>query len=266
MPSVKPEVAQWIGQMGDGDQAVAYFAYQSLLEEVLHTSAPGQEEAQAGLANALGEALTAESKPGRGGQAASFDNNPFLAAVATKTVAYQNGPRVRTNLARLLGYIPHEAVLPYLAKALEDLGAREMARASLECHPSERATEALMGALDSVGTIFRVGVVNSLAKRKGEKVVAALRQAAEDRQPEVRMAALDALADLPEPSHGAILEKSTRSPIPEERNRAYIGLARLAETLRASGNKQASDQICKSILASTADEAQKKAARLALGA
>ena len=41
--------------------------------------------------------------------------------------------------------------------------------------------------LDASGTTFRVGVVNSLSKRKGVPVVAALRRAAEDPQPEVHI-------------------------------------------------------------------------------
>ncbi len=269
MPAVNPEVTQWIRQMGDSDQVIAYFAYQSLLEQVLHTSAPGQAEAQGLLAAALGEALTAQAGPTqgrRGGQPASFGNNPFLTAVASQTVAYRHPPRVRSNLARLLGYLPHEAAVPYLARALNDLDAREMARCSLEGSPSEKATDALIGALDLVGADFCVGVVNSLAKRKGEKAAAALRKAAEDPQPEVRLAALYALADLPDAAHDAILEKAARTASPEERRQAHIARARLAETLRASGDQPAAQRIYKSILASSADEPQKKAARLALGA
>jgi HEAT repeat protein len=255
--------------MGDTDQVVAYYAYQSLLEEVLHATASGREATQEALANTLGDALVAQVESGRGArqqQAASFSNNPFLSAVARQTVAFQHRPRVRTNLARLLGYIPHEAAVPYLAKALGDLDAREMARCSLECNPSEQATVALIGALDAAGSTFCVGVVNSLSKRKGTQATAALRKAAEDPQPEVRMAALEALADLPDPAHDPIIEKATRSSSPGERRKAHAVRARLAETLRANGNRQAAERIYKSILASSADEPQKKAARLALAA
>ena len=245
MPPVAPEITQWIRQMNSGDQVVAYFAYQSLLEAVLHSSAPDQAD----LASALGEALVARS----GRAVAPESANQFLAAAARRTVPYQHPPRVRVNLARLLGYIPHEAAAPYLANAIGDLEAREMARCSLELHPSEQATEALIGALDAAGTTFRVGVVNSLSKRRGPSVVAALRRTAEDPQPEVRQAALLALADFPDPSHDALLE---RSP---------VARVRLAETLRAHGNKAASDRVYKSILASEAEAPQKKAARLALG-
>ena len=266
MPPVGPEITQWIRQMNAGDQVVAYFAYQSLLEAVLHSTAPGQAALQEDLANALGAALVAQSGQGtRAAAASSASGNPFLAAAARQTVPYQHPPRVRVNLARLLGYIPHEAAVSYLAKALGDLDAREMARCSLELNPSERAVEALIGALDAAGTTFRVGVVNSLSKRKGPAVVAALRRAAEDPQPEVRLAALLALADSPDPSHDVIFEKAARGSVPEERRVAHLARARLAEALRASGNKPAADTVYKSILASDAEAPQKRAARLALG-
>jgi HEAT repeat protein len=267
MPAINPEVNQWIGQMGDPDQVIAYFAYQSLLEQVLHTSAPDQAEAQGVFAAVLGEELIARASPG--GRVAPQDSstaNPFLAAVAAQAVSYRHPVRVRVNLARLLGYFPHEAVVPFLAKALDDLDARDMARCSLECNPSEKATDALIGTLDSVGGVFTAGVVNSLAKRKGGRMVTALRKATEEPQLEVRLAALKALADVPDASHDAIIEKATRSASLAERGTAHIARARLAETLRASGDKQGAARIYKAILASTAEEPQKKAARLALGA
>ena len=267
MPSLNPEVTQWISQMGDRDQVVAYFAYQCLLEQVLHASAPDRAEEQELVAVALGEALTARARSGeRDGSSGSVAGNPFLSAVARRTVEYQHAPRVRVNLARLLGYLPHEAVVAYLKKALDDLDAREMARCSLEGFPSEAATEALMNALNSAGTTFRVGVLNSLARRRGEAVTGALRRAADDTQPEVRMAAIEALADRPEPSHDAILQRSMRSTSPEERLRAHVARVRLAATLQNYGQQQAASRIYRSILESDAEQSQKKAARLALGA
>lgn len=134
MPAINPEVPQWIAQMGDHDRVIARFAYQSLLEEVLHTSAPDRADQQAVLAEALGQALTAPAAQ----TARATVNNPFLDAVASQTAGYRHPPRVRVNLARLLGHLPHEAAVPFLARALEDLEARDMARCSLECHPSEK--------------------------------------------------------------------------------------------------------------------------------
>ena len=249
MSSINPMVYQWIRQMEDTDQASSYFAYQKLQREVLHSSKPDDSEASAALATVLAEALVAvktdeQEKP------------------APPEPAFSSG--TRSNLARLLGYIPADAVVPHLAKALDDLEVREMARFALESNPSETATQALIGALASAGPVFRAGVVNTLATRKGEQAAAALTKAARDLQFEVRIAAIEGLADYPEPSHDAIIAKSTEAELPEERRRAHVARARLAETLRASGNNTAAERIYKAIEASQADEPQKKAARLGL--
>jgi len=264
MPLVNPVVAQWIGQMADTDQEVAYYAYQCLQEEALR--AP--DSARAALAGALGEAMVAQAGPGQGASArgaASFKFNPFLTAASKEAAEPLHPARVRANLARLLGYLPCEAAAPFLAQALNDLEARETARQALEPNPSEGAAGALIAALDSTDPVFRAGVIHSLATKKGERVVAALRSAAEDPQSEVRIAALLALAGFADPSHDAILEKATRASSAEERHTAHVARARLAEELRASGNRQAAGRISQAILASDAPEPQKKAARLSLG-
>ena len=252
--------------MGDNDEVVAWFAYQSLLEQVLHTSAPDRAEAQALLAASLGQALTARAKQSDPkAQAASVGGNPFLAAVASQAVEYRHArARARAIWRGCSGTFRTKRPCRSSRRALEDLHARDMARCSLECHPSEKAADALIASLNSVGATFRVGVVNSLAKRKGERVAMALRKAAEDPQPEVRMAALEALADLPDAAHDGIIERGTRSVLAEERRRAHIARARLAATLRASGDRQGAARIYNAILASDAGEPQKKAARLAL--
>lgn len=247
MSSINPMVGQWMRQMEDPDQASAFFAWQKLQQEVLGASRPGETEMCAELAKILAEALVARKENARGKDKRP---RPLLSS------------RTRNYLARLLGYIPTDAVVPQLREVLGDLDIREMARFALESNPSPSATRALIGALDSAGPVFRVGVVNSLAKRKGAEVVAALKEAAGDPQLEVRIAAIEGLAEFPAPSHDAVIQKSTQSESPEERRRAHIARTRLAETLRATGNKAAAERVCKAILASDAAEPQKKAARV----
>lgn len=162
--------------------------------------------------------------------------------------------RVRNHLARLLGYLPVDEAIPPLAGALQDLDVREMARQSLERHPSARATDVLIAAADSAGPVFCAGVLDSLAKRGGPQSLAAIRKAAGDPQAAVRSAALTALAAFPDPSLDSILES----------NNAHVARARLAEMLRAAGNEAAAQRIYKSMLGGNAPEAQKKAARIGL--
>ena len=259
-------ITQWIGQMADRDEPVAFYASQCLQEAVLHVP-PADAAAQAQIAGTLGAALVAQAKSGPGGArgAASFRGNAFLAAAATEMADPLHPPRVRNHLARMLGYLPVEASVAPLASALQDLEVREMARQSLEGNPSERATEALVMALSAPGPVFCTGVLNSLARRGDAKSLAAVKRFADDPQPELRLAALTALAAFPDASVDAVLETACKSASLEERRTALIARTRLAATLRKAGNKAASDRICQAILASDAAEPQKKAARLALG-
>lgn len=265
MAAVAPEVTQWIRQMGSADQTVAFYAYQSLQEHTLRASAPGREEDQKALASALGEALTAPAKAKAGGaQPASFGNNPFLQAVASQLPSFEHPSAVRAKLARLLGLLPQPDAVPYLAKALDDLDAREMARCSLEANPAAEAVDALARALGAAGTTFRVGVLNSLAKRRGPRAATALKAAAQDPHPDVRIAALYALADLSDPSADTLLEKAARSDHAAERRAAHICSIRLAANLLSSGDRQNAAVLYKAVTSSDAPEPQKKAARAAL--
>jgi hypothetical protein len=258
---MNPAVTQWIQQLADPDQAVAFYAYQSLQEEVLRTTEGGA------LAAVLGKELVAEAKPGEGGSGGpgSFRNNAFLTAAAERTVVHLHPARVRRQLARLLGYIPDALAVPYLEKALADLEAREMARQALESNPSEQATEALARALDAVGPEFLVGVVNSLGKRKGAKAAEGVRKAAASAQAEVRIAAVRALAEFGDPAHDDMIERATRSGSGAERRAAHAARVRLAGTVLAAGNNAAAQRIYRAIVAVDAPEPQKKAARLAVG-
>ncbi len=265
MPSVAPEVTQWIRQMGSADQTVAFYAYQSLQEHILRASAPGREQDRKALAAALGEALTAAAKTKAGAaQPASFGNNPFLQAVASQLPSFEHPPAVRTKLARLLGLLPQPNAVPYLAKALDDLDAREMARCSLEANAAPEALDALLRALNAAGSAFRIGVLNSLAKRRDPRSAPALKAAAEDPHPEVRIAALYALAALSDPSTDALLETAARSDHAGERHAAHICRIRLAANLLAAGDRQNAARIFKAVAESDAVEPQKNAARAAL--
>jgi HEAT repeat protein len=192
-------IGKWIAQLDDWDQSSAFFAFQSLEREVFRASRPGNSEACGELAMQLAEALTA---------------TPQLSA------------RARGQLARLLGYVPHDGTVSYLARAMEDLEVREMARYALETNASPAAEDALLKALDAAGSTFRVGIVNSLSRRRGPRVLTALRKAAADPQLEVRQAALLALADLRDPEAEALFEKAGKSPFEEERRTAEIARAR----------------------------------------
>jgi HEAT repeat protein len=249
MPEINVMVYKWLAQLGDWDQSSAFSAWQSLEQEVLRSSRPGNATGAEEVAKAIAEALVAPKPDG-------IRNDRLGQSSYT--------PGARRIMARMLGYIPTDTVLPQMAQALKDLDVREMVRCSLEANPSEGATDLLIGALDHSGATFRVGVVNSLGMRKGAKVHAALKKSAADPQTEVRIAALEALAGFPDPSLDAILSKATSSEHPEEKRRAHVARARLAAVLRNANDRSAADRVCNSILASDAPDPQKNSAKRTL--
>ena len=247
-------IHDWVVELGDKDQVVAYRAYKNLEETATRAGAPGLDSRRAGLAAALTAELLAKGEPPKNKQGKPKGPPPPL---------YSTG--VREKLCRLLSYVAAAGEVPVLAELMGDLDVREMARFALDRNTSDAATDALITALDQVGPTFRVGVVNALGKRQGPKVLDALQKtASEDAIPEVQIAAVEALANSPEPSNADIVMKATKCPVPGHKSRAYKAAVRLAETLAGAGHKSAAVQLYRAIQAGDADEAQKKAAGIGL--
>jgi HEAT repeat protein len=240
-------ISELVEQLGSDDQKVAYQARQELAKLSAIASKPdaGQPE----LANGLAAELTATTKAIRNGK--EQETPKHSAVVKNQLVQYLS----------ILGTDSHVAVL---SAALSSLETREMARWALDRIPSEAATKALVSAFEQVGPEFRTGVINALGKRKGAEVQAALLKAASDSEMSVRLAAIEALANFPEPSNDEPIASAAKAGPPRARARANKARVRLAETLRNAGKKDAAVAIYKSIVGNDADEPQKKAARLAL--
>lgn len=245
---------EMLKSLGDADQAAAYRAYQSLEMATLAFTAPGKETMRTEMAAFLAGQLNATDPGGK-------DN-----AGKDKPPVPRYSMAVRRQIARLLGYVSGPAEVPALAAALKDLQLRESARCALDADPSPAATEALLGALHDVGPVFRVGVVGSLAGRSGEAVVKALQSLLNDEDREVRVAAADALAAIPDASSDAVLVSLSRQECRCTRDAAHKARVRLAETLARAGDKTAARRIYQEIRHGEAGEPQKQAAERGLAA
>lgn len=248
MQATDTEVMDWIGQLGDKDQATSFAAYYRLEQTVMQASRPGGEATRAALAKTLAGELVAEV-PGGIDQRTKRLKPPVPKYPAP----------VRNQVARLLSYMPCAESVPALTKALGDLEIREMARFSLDRNPSAEATRALLDALTALGPTFRAGVVNSLGRRQGPDVLEALRQAAADPDEPVRLAAVEALANFAEPANDGVIARA-----PVDGRTAQIARLRLAGTLHQAGKDRDARAIYTAIAKSSAAPAQKKAAQLAL--
>jgi HEAT repeat protein len=241
------DVYQLIAELGTPDPAKVFAAEKALTEMAIRATAPGKEADRKALAATLAEQLNATT---------GEDNE--------KKPTYSSD--VRNRICRLLGYILDADVVPALVEALKDDNVREMARYALDFNKSDAATQALADALDSVGPDFRTGVVNALGRRRGRAAMVALQKAARDADPEVRMAAVEALANFANPNNDLIIVRAAHAKDTAMRDRAHRARVRLAETLRRAGRKPAAQKIYQSILLSDTGTAQRRAAEIGLKA
>jgi HEAT repeat protein len=240
--------------LGNPDQATAYRAYQSLEVTALAYTAPDKVAARKEMAAFLAAELNATDPGGKD------DKGKDKPAVQRYPIA------IRRQIVRLLGHVSSAAEVPALAQALNDLDLREEARCALHNNRSEEATAALIAALGEIGPRFRVGVVGSLGDRRGEAVIKSLQQLVNDEDREVRIAAADALAKMPDAAGDATLAALTKQECRCTRAAAHKARIRLAETLANAGDKNAARKILQAVRHSEADEPQKHAAEIGLKA
>jgi HEAT repeat protein len=154
--------------------------------------------------------------------------------------AFKYSSAVRGQVARALCEVGGDMEVPALKTALADFDAREMARWALNRMTCQAATDALIEAASkAVGTEFRVGAVNALATRSASAVLEALKQCAADADPEVRLAAAEALANHADASLDSIIAPVAAAGGPRAESRIARARIRLAAQLAKAGQKDA---------------------------
>jgi len=261
-PSTK-SIKELVQLLGADDRAAAFGAYQELLEKILPATSyrSRKKNLHASVAAELVKELT--SKVEVNVTPKKKRNNKEVKKKVKLKPAYSAG--VRNKILRLLSFVTGPGQIVALTEALNDFELREMAIYALDRNKSAKATNALISALNQVGTDFRVGVVNYLSKRREGNVLGVLRKTASgDSDPEVRMAAVEALATFPEPANEDVMVKAADSDCKCIRSRAQKARVRLAETLVKHDKLEEAKNIYKAILAGDTGEAPKKAARIGL--
>lgn len=236
-------------QLGSGDQVQQFRAKRALAEMTAAAGTPGKDSERAQLAAALAKAEAA-TKPRN-----DKDKTPMPVYSA----------RVRGELARALAEVGGNMEAPALKQELADFEAREMARFALDRLTCQAATDALIdSAVNAVGAEFRVGAINALGRRSGSGVVDALKKCAADGEPQVRLAAAEALANHADASADALLVEAGK----QHAHRAALQMSkarlRLAGSLQKAGQKDAAKAIYQSVAQTAPREPQKEAAQRAL--
>ena len=233
-------------QLNSGDQQAVYKAKRELAERVAAVGAPDKSADRQALAAELAKADAEKNPKG---------DAPKYSAAA------------RGELARAMSLVAGEAEVPALKAALADFSAREMARFALERISCQAATDALIdAALNAVGVEFRIGAINSLARRTSTAVADALKKCTADTNADIRLAAAEALAQHADAAADAAIVAAGNQGGERAKLRATKARVRLAETLANAGQKDAAQHIYQAIAASDALAPQKKAAQNAMTA
>lgn len=232
-----PNISELVVQLGSGDQVQAYRARRELFQIVWHVGKPGNEAESGQLASALAAEL-----------------------------ASPHSPRVRGEVCRFLSKVAGEAEAKQLAAQLSDADVREMARWALERVPADAATDALIESSATAEAVeFRVGAIGSLAHKRGPAVVACLASCAADKEPEVAVAALDALAEQADPAGDAAFAAAISAGGSERTlQRMVRARLRLADRLVHADRKDAAQAVFQAIVAGPAAPVQQAAAQRSL--
>lgn len=239
-----PTIEELANQLNSSDQPTVYRAKKQLAAMAAAAGAPGKAGDRTQLASALVKAETAKNEKGEAKYSA----------------------KARGELARTLSEVGGDREVPGLAETLKDFDAREMARFSLDRMTCQAATDALCdAALNAVGVEFRIGAINALGRRSGSQIVDVLKACAGDNDPELRLAAAEALANHSDASADPLIAELVKQDGQRAALRATKARVRLAARLAGAGQKEAAKKIYQSIAQSdTAAAAQKKAAAIGL--
>jgi len=246
-----PTVTELCNDLCSGEQVRAYQARQALTKLCFEVGAAGRENDRTTTAQELAQYLT-KLKPAKDnrGEATVESMNTSLGAI---------------DVCRALAAVGGDAEVVAVVECLKNIDLREAARWCLARMTCQAATDALASALQSAaGTEFRVGLINALAKKNGSATVEALRSATTDNEPEVRLAAAEALAQMPDATLDAAIAGIATGASTRRAARTARARLRLAETLLRTGNKDAAKMVFAAVAAADVPAPQKKAALAAV--
>lgn len=179
---------------------------------------------------------------------AGTDRAADVEAALVGELKAQHAVATKRSLCILLGYIAEQnQSIDTLYLGMNDRELRETVRQSLARIPGRRATQCLMGALQITQDESRLGVIASLGTRGDPMAASYLAPGAEDVDPAVCRAVLNALALLPAPHSLEGLMAAHKAGKPG----AVSALIRLMETLMDAGLYQAAEIILKLVTESS---------------
>jgi len=215
-PAGVKEVAQMLLAPGTGNDAKPRFALNGL---AYYVTRPGAETERAMMAAALLEALDAATDP-----------------------------LVKSFLISLLQLTGKEEAVEPLAKFLADADLGDPAARALVRINTPSVGPALLKALPAAKGRNLLSIIQALGGLRTKGAAAAILPYASDADAATRRAALDALANLGDPSAADALAKAAEVGTGYERAHATAMYLRFAARLAESGDKKAAAAICRDLV------------------
>jgi len=183
---------------------------------------------------ALESACFAAGRPG-----AEAERKAVALAIASR-LGDETPVETRRILLRALEGIGKGEVIPALAKLLapgNDPALRDGARRALEANPHVNAKKELRAALSSADGALKAGILRALGARRDFLASADIIEAAGDKDPVVRLAALEALADIGDIASIPVLDGALAEPAGLDLTAVRSAYLRLADSLVRNGER-----------------------------
>lgn len=210
--SLADQVALLLGRLGSGTRSEARDADREL-EGLCHRSGrPGAEAERRDMALALAAGLAG-------------DLPPAASVIVLEHLAQVGRAEVVAPLGKLLG------------DGAGDPAVREAARRALEANPAVSAKRELRKAVAVTEGALKVGVIRSLGVRRDFLSAGDIMEAARAKDPDVRLAAVEALAEIGEISATADIEAALETFTGERLRAAKRAYLRFADALVGNGER-----------------------------
>jgi type 1 glutamine amidotransferase len=163
-------------------------------------------------------------------------------------------------ICRQLSLIGTKKSVPTLANMLKDPAVADMARYALERIPAPAVNKALLRALTKTGAKERIGIINTLGRRRDRKSVATIAKLIEGPDMETAIAAVNALGQIADSKSVKALAKAKNSTKGELRLRVLDAYLSCAESLADSGSVKKARTIYEQLYESSEPDAIRAAA------
>lgn len=154
-------------------------------------------------------------------------------------------------VCHLLADIGSDASINTLSAMLYDSSTVEMARFALEKIPHKSADGALRTALMKSETDAKIGILNSLGKRRDEESVFQIKEMIFSSDKQIACAAIVALGKIANEEAITILEEAKSKVSPDIRQDIVIALLDCADALLAENNKEQANKIYEELFAAS---------------